>query len=288
MNRQDQRHFSSIVLLACLSGFCTAVVSGQEAESLNEDRMHTDGQVRDSDENHPVTTSQESDFLQQAVKQIVERTNSFREQNDRPTVQPNQKLSQTATYFAKYMARTGNYGHRADGQRPSQRALERGYEYCLISENIAFRYRSGGYDSTELAKQFTQGWIESEGHRENMLDAAVTDIGVAIARDDQTNYFFAVQMFGRPKSKAIEFTVVNQTGRQMSYEVSDRDGERKFELPPRGIMQHTRCDRPSLSRPDDPSGQFSVSAGDRFVFQRIDDGEIAIERRERTPSTATP
>lgn len=41
-------------------------------------------------------------------------------------VDPNPKLTQTAQYFANYMARTNKYGHTADGSRPGERARKHG------------------------------------------------------------------------------------------------------------------------------------------------------------------
>jgi len=38
-----------------------------------------------------------------------------------------------------------------------------------------------------------------------MLDPDVTEIGVAIAQSEESQYFYAVQVFGRPKSLSIAF-----------------------------------------------------------------------------------
>lgn len=36
------------------------------------------------------------------------------------------------------MAKTGKYGHAADGRKPAERAAAHGYEYCIVRENIAY------------------------------------------------------------------------------------------------------------------------------------------------------
>src|SRR2546423_1438495 len=75
-------------------------------------------------------------------KDIVRRTNDFRRDQGREAVAVNGKLAETAAYFAGYMARTDTYGHTADGKRPAQRATAHGYDYCIVLENIAYRYNS--------------------------------------------------------------------------------------------------------------------------------------------------
>jgi len=40
---------------------------------------------------------------------------------NRPSVAVNSKLTETAEYFAKYMAQTNKYGHNADGNQPADR-----------------------------------------------------------------------------------------------------------------------------------------------------------------------
>jgi uncharacterized protein YkwD len=52
------------------------------------------------------------------------------------------------------MARTGIYGHVADGRQPVDRAAAEGYDACIVSENIARLYRSAGYDAVALPRPF--------------------------------------------------------------------------------------------------------------------------------------
>src|SRR4051794_24938878 len=100
---------------------------------------------------------------------LVDKTNDFREEEGRPRVAVNPKLTETARAFADYMARTGRYGHTADGSRPADRAARHGYEFCVIAENIAYAFDSDGYTTVELGTTFVEGWKHSPGHRRNML-----------------------------------------------------------------------------------------------------------------------
>jgi uncharacterized protein YkwD len=203
--------------------------------------------------------------LAQVAKRIVQLTNEFRKKEGLSHLEGNDKLKETAVYFADFMARTGKYGHTADDQQPADRAKKHGYEYCLISENIAYQYSSAGFATEKLANAFVEGWKESPGHRKNMLDSDVMEIGVSIARSSDTGRYYAVQMFGRPKSKAIEFRFANQSDQTVKYEIEDRS----FELQPRMIRTHQQC-RPTEVRfrwPDDKGEPTVVrpSNGERFV-----------------------
>lgn len=175
--------------------------------------------------------------LEQVAMTIIDQTNAFREEQGLSPVERNENLMEAAKYFAQFMARTDKYGHTADGKRPSERAKEHGYEYCIVTENIAYQYSSAGFETAELATKFVEGWKNSPGHRKNMLDKDVTQTGVAVARSDKTGNYYAVQMFGRPKSAQFEFKITNESSETVEYQI----GERSFPLPPRYTRTHQRC-----------------------------------------------
>ena len=140
------------------------------------------------------------------------------------------------------MARTGKFSHSADGAEPAARAKRFGYEYCTVAENIAYIFASAGIDTAELARRVFEGWQNSPGHRKNMLDPDVTETAVVIARSAATDYYYAVQLFGRPKSQMIEFKVSNRIGAGVEYAL---DGQ-TFQLPARTTSTHQVCRRPAL------------------------------------------
>ena len=59
------------------------------------------------------------------------------------------------------------------------------------------------------------------GHRQNLLDPAVTQTGIAVAQDDKGRYF-GVQMFGRPKTSAIRFSLRNRSAQSIQNRSSSR------------------------------------------------------------------
>lgn len=178
----------------------------------------------------------------EAARRIVVSTNELRRQQDLTSTARAPQLESAAHYFADYMARTGKYGHSADGTEPAARAKRFGYDYCIVAENIAQLYSSAGVDTDELARRTFDGWQLSPGHRKNMLDPNVTETAVAVARGAQSGRYYAVQLFGRPASQSIEFKVENRAGVAVEYVL---DGQ-TYQLPPRATSTHASCLRAEL------------------------------------------
>jgi uncharacterized protein YkwD len=181
--------------------------------------------------------------LAEATRQVIHHANEFRAAHGVGATRPAATLTQAAQAFANHMARTDRYSHEADGRSPVQRANAHGYDHCLVSENIAFVQSSAGFGTRELAERLVRGWKESPGHRENMLDAAATETGVAIAQSARSKRYYAVQMFGRPRDQAIEFSIVNRSPSVVRYEL----GGRSYELRPQVTRTHQQCRITQLS-----------------------------------------
>jgi uncharacterized protein YkwD len=181
--------------------------------------------------------------LTQAERLVVERSNAFRQSQGVAPVAPERMLTAAAQAFAAYMARTDNYGHEADGREPSQRAQAQGYSYCMVAENIAMQYSSLGFDTEELARSMVQGWIDSPGHRHNLLAPEATDIGVGLARSASSGRYYAVQMFGRPSTLLLKFSLNNRSRVALNYQLDDK----RYALPPGMTRTHEQCNTPALS-----------------------------------------
>jgi uncharacterized protein YkwD len=203
----------SIIQLIVLSGILvpSSGLYGQSVEefdAISPECEHTATQ----------RTSAKAD-TSKVARMVVEQTNALRRQHELPSLKRNQKLVETARYFVAFMARTEKYGHRADGQNPSERADEHGYEYCIVLENIGYAYGVTGFESEELADQFMSGWRNSAGHRENLLDPDVLETGVAVSESANERQYFVVQMFGRPLAQAIRFEISNASDQNINYSV---------------------------------------------------------------------
>ncbi len=84
----------------------------------------------------------------------------------------------------------------------SDRVNATGYNYSYLGENIA----AGGSTPTDTIKQ----WMNSQGHRENILNSNYTEIGFGYSHSNSSKYkHYWVQVFG--KSNGINSTDTTPT-----------------------------------------------------------------------------
>ena len=224
---------------------------------------------------------------------IVELTNAFRREQKLAPVTVNAQLTQTARAYATFLARRDLFSHTADGRQPAQRATEAGYRYCEIAENLALNQDSRGLEARELASKAMTGWINSPGHRANLMADGVTEIGVAVAQSsDPVPKFISVQVFGRPRSLEIEFQVSNSTATAVSYTF----GGKTHDLSPRLSITHQSCRAGPLvfssgggllSTPRQ-LGSFASSDGQLYVVRDDGHGGVKIDVRQREKPPALP
>jgi uncharacterized protein YkwD len=208
---------------------------------------------------------------------IVRHTNELRVANGVAKVEPDAALGRAARSFADYMARTDRYGHTADGSEPSERARARGYDYCHIAENIAYSYSSKPFATGELAREAVDGWMRSPGHRRNLLQPFVTDLGVAVSHSARSGRYYAVQMFGRPRSRALEFRVTNGSRRAVDYRI----GAKSWALGAGQARIHTLCTPEEVSFPGAENGKgrtIRPSGGENLVIAGDARFAIRVER----------
>lgn len=106
-------------------------------------------------------------------------------------VKQNQTLEDQATQYACEMIQYDFFAHEnpVTGSTLADRADEFGYRYLVIGENLA-----AGQPTVE--KVF-QDWMNSPGHRANILDSRFTELGIGIRRGGSLGMYW-VQEFGRP------------------------------------------------------------------------------------------
>ena len=125
-------------------------------------------------------------------KKILELTNEERKKKELPPLKTNALLFKVAQAHSENMARQGKMEHKLDGMTPLQRLRAAGYAYNKAFENIA----SG--DADVPLEDLMKAWMESKGHRENILNDVCTEIGLGIARDKNGQVYYT-QLFGHPK-----------------------------------------------------------------------------------------
>jgi len=248
-------------VLAIPLGLCLAATSacGLDAGTSEAAAAGTHSQV-DGDVKTP--------DLGEVTRLIMEGTNSFRKEEAHDKLKSQPRLVATARDFADFLARNDKLSHEADGSNPNERSKKHDYDPCIVAENIAYEYDSRGFDSDVLARRFLDGWKKSPGHRKNMLDPYLLEVGMAVAQSRESARYYAVQVFGRPRSAAIKFAVVNQSDSQVEY----RLGDEKLTQEPRFTRTFELCApselRFSWTQAEGKPGSFQPVRGDRFIVKR--------------------
>jgi uncharacterized protein YkwD len=213
--------------------------------------------------------------LPDVARRVVALTNEFRAEQGLAATQAEARLAAAADRLATYMAATDRYGHEADGSTAAQRTLAQGYDHCAVAENIAYLMDTRGFTAEALARGFVEGWKNSPGHRRNMLDRDVVDTGVAIAQSPKSQRYYAVQVFGRPRSQALRFSIGNATGREVRYALA---GE-TFGLAPNVTRTHTRCGAALLTVGAGRDAlRVETENGARYSVDRDADGRVRLHR----------
>ncbi|MGB3535135.1 MAG: CAP domain-containing protein [Microcoleaceae cyanobacterium] len=129
--------------------------------------------------------------LEQLQQSVFQQVNEYRvSQNISPlTLDPT--ISQPSKQHSQNMA-TGKVPFSHNGAKQRFDKIANQISYQKIAENVGY---NSGYNNP--AEQVVQGWIKSDGHRENILgDYNLTGIG--IAKNDKGEYYFT-QIFVRSR-----------------------------------------------------------------------------------------
>ncbi|KAI9906358.1 hypothetical protein PsorP6_003192 [Peronosclerospora sorghi] len=115
-----------------------------------------------------------------------------------PALCMNKKLQAAAQRHSNDMAEKNFMGHGgSDGSTVSQRIAEAGYGWDAVAENVA----AGQENVTTVM----QSWMDSPGHRENILNREYTMFGTAYSYNQATSYkYFWTQDFGSSSTETCD------------------------------------------------------------------------------------
>ena len=101
------------------------------------------------------------------------------------------RLAAAAQAHSADMVRRSFFAHESpDGRQVWDRAVAAGYAYRKVAENIAAGQRT--------AEDVVRGWMDSPGHRANILDRDLEQIGVGHAEGGSYGVYWT-QVFGTPR-----------------------------------------------------------------------------------------
>ena len=125
------------------------------------------------------------------LDEVVDRTNAERARHGLPPLALDARLAAAAQAHSADMMRRDFFAHESpDGRQVWDRAVAEGYAYRKVAENIAAGQRT--------ADEVVRGWMESDGHRANILDRDLTQIGVGRAEGGSYGVYWT-QVFGTPR-----------------------------------------------------------------------------------------
>ena len=110
-----------------------------------------------------------------------------------PPVTLSGTLGGVALGHANDMAENDYFEHEdLAGHTPADRVRAVGYREKLVGENIAFGPRT--------AEEVVQGWLDSPGHCENIMDPRFAEMGIAYAAGRGKRGLYWVQVFAAPRA----------------------------------------------------------------------------------------
>ena len=119
-------------------------------------------------------------------RRVLELTNNERVRRGIPALQWSDTLGRAARAHSEDMARNGFMSHRgSNGSTFDQRIAQAGFNGGYLAENVASGQRT--------PEEVVNSWMNSPGHRENILNPVYTHLGVGFADNKWT------QKFGTPR-----------------------------------------------------------------------------------------
>ncbi len=127
-------------------------------------------------------------------QQVIDLTNEQRQQNGCATALVHSaQLAAAASAHSQDMALRDLFSHTgSDGSTMLSRIAATGYSYSQLAENVAAGYATAG--------DVVAGWMKSPGHRANILNCDLRELGVGYYAqlDDQSNVLLDDGQIGGP------------------------------------------------------------------------------------------
>ncbi|MFF7558122.1 CAP domain-containing protein [Streptomyces olivaceus] len=128
------------------------------------------------------------DGLARTTAEVLTLTNRERAGAGLPALAPDDRLARAAQAHSADMVARDFYSHTdPDGGRPWDRAAAAGSSRRTVGENIACGQRSPA--------EVVEGWMNSPGHRANILTSDFTHLGVGLAGGGRAGTYWT-QLFG--------------------------------------------------------------------------------------------
>ena len=172
---------STVTLPASAAGLSHTVVKGDTMWKLavkyevgTSEIIDANPQISNPNLIYPgqqLTIPQPDDSVQSFENEVIRLVNEIRTQNGLKALTANWELSRVARYKSQDMADNRYFSHTSPTYgSPFQMIRAFGLSYRTAGENIAYGQRT--------PQAVVNAWMNSSGHRANILDASYSQIGV--------------------------------------------------------------------------------------------------------------
>ena len=167
--------------------------SSQPVKNISSNVNNTANNTANSSNVNNTVNSSEN-FMAQVEQLIYSKVNEQRAANGLSQLSYNDTMQKYARIKSKDMGDNNYFDHKdLNGNLITVKMKNDGVSYNAWAENIA--YISGVSDANALANQFMTNWMNSEGHRKNILSTNVNSIGIGVYKIG--NKVYATQEFYR-------------------------------------------------------------------------------------------
>ncbi len=189
------------LFIALAGAFFLITNSDQEQKNYGENLLKT-----------PLVKSSSESSGSLKAENVIEETNKQRSAFGMERLSESEKLNEIAEAKVDDMFEKQYFEHISpEGVGVSDIAEQEGYKYLLVGDNLAV----GPYKDDE---DLVTAWMNSQGHKENILDEKYQEIGVAVRKDEfeGRETWMAVQVFGTP------FSVCPLTDESLEAEIEEK------------------------------------------------------------------
>jgi uncharacterized protein YkwD len=127
---------------------------------------------------------------------LFDLMNRARAKEKLPALKLNAVLCKVAQKHSENMAKHEKMAHRLDDKGVGDRVTAAGYDWKRVRENLA-RATGENDDPAPKPAEIHKGWMESKGHRANILHDGVTEVGISMVRGKKGTFYYT-QVFAEP------------------------------------------------------------------------------------------
>ncbi len=217
------------------------------------------------------------DLENDVARELFRMTNEERRREGLPALEWDDRLAQSAAAHAERMAQNDQLSHQFPGEPPlRERIAATLLRFNRSAENVAFAGQPG---------RIHQGWMESAGHRKNILSPRYNALGVGVVR--RGKYLYAVQNFAFRLEDRSNREVEDLVAANLNRERAERGQPKLVQIDGADAERHA-CNMASEDRMKAASIAGSLAGSKSvFTFTASDPTQLPDGLVHSVPVTAT-